>query len=107
LGRLIIEDEERHHEVLREISARVESWMQGEDHELGTPGLTPRVDVGLLEETRRLIALERADARELRLLERELRSVPPTSLLPLLVRLMRHDTARHVEILRFVRSYTG
>jgi hypothetical protein len=107
LGRLIIEDEERHHQVLNDMANRVDSWIQGKSVEPSTPSLSPRVDQGRLEETRRLIALERQDARELRQLEKELRYSPPTSLLPLLVKLMLHDTARHIEILRFIRAYTG
>ena len=107
LGRLIIDDEERHHQVIREMANRIDSWIQGRDIEPSTPVLSPHVDRDLLEETRRLIALERQDAKELRLLQKELRSAPPTSLLPLLVKLMLHDTARHIEILRFIRAYTG
>jgi transposase len=107
LGRLIMDDEERHHEVIREMANRVESWMHTASVEPSTPSLSPRVDSDLLEETRRLIALERQDAKELRLLQKELRYAPPTSLLPLLVKLMLHDTARHIEILRFIRTYTG
>jgi len=107
LGRLIMDDEERHHDVIREMANRVESWMQDASIEPSTPSLSPRVDSDLLEATRRLIALERQDAKELRLLQKELRYAPPTSLLPLLVKLMLHDTARHIEILRFIRTYTG
>ena len=107
LGRLIIEDEERHHELIADMANRVDSRAFGASFEPATPSLSPRVDRELLEATRRLIALERQDARELRQLQRELRDVPATSLLPLLVKLMLHDTARHIEILRFIRSYTG
>ena len=107
LGRLIMDDEERHHEVIRGMANRVESWMHDPSVEPGTPSLSPRVDSDLLEATQRLIALERQDAKELRLLQKELRYAPATSLLPLLVELMLHDTARHIEILRFIRTYTG
>jgi MoxR-like ATPase len=107
LGRLIIEDEERHHQVISEMANRIDSWIQGMSIEPSTPSLSPRVDRGLLDETRRLIALERQDAKELRLLQKELRYAPATSLLPLLVKLMLHDTARHIEILRFIRAYSG
>jgi MoxR-like ATPase len=107
LGRLIIEDEERHHEVISEMANRIESSIQGMTVGPSTPSLSPRVDRGLLDETRHLIALERQDAKELRLLQKELRYAPATSLLPLLVKLMLHDTARHIEILRFIRTYTG
>jgi len=107
LGRLIIEDEERHHQVIDEMANRIDSWIRGMTVEPSTPSLSPGVDRGLLEETRQLIALERRDAKELRLLQKELRYAPATSLLPLLVKLMLHDTARHIEILRFIRTYAG
>ena len=107
LGALIIEDEERHHQMINEMVNRIDSSIHGVSVEPSTPSLSPRVDRVLLDETRRLITLERQDAKELRLLQKELRSVPATSLLPLLVKLMLHDTARHIEILRFIRAYTG
>jgi hypothetical protein len=106
LGRMILDDEERHHQLLWEMFERVDTWMRSTG-DAGTPSLAPKVDPGLLDETRRLIALERADAKELRRLQKELRSVPATSLLPLLVKLMLHDNAKHIEILRFIRTYTG
>ena len=107
LGRLIIQDENRHHEMIAEMANRIDSWIRGETIEPSVPPLEPRVDKLLLEETHRLIELEHGDAKELRSLERELRYAPATSLLPLLVKLMLQDTARHVEILQFIRSYTG
>lgn len=108
LGRLIIADEERHHDVITEMANRIDSWIIREvTIEPSTPALSPRVDRVLLEQTRQLIALERQDARELRLLQKKLRHTPPTSLLPLLVNLMLRDTATHIEILRFIRTYTG
>jgi len=106
LGRLIIDDEARHHQVLGEMADRIDAWMHDRD-DAGTPPLTPHVDRALLEETRRLIALERDDAKELRKLQKDLRETPPTSLLPLLVKLMLHDNAKHIEILRFIRTYSG
>jgi hypothetical protein len=106
LGRMILDDEERHHQVLGQMAERVDAWMHGSG-DAGTPSLTPRVDSELLDETRRLIALERADAKELRHLQTELRYAPATSLLPLLVKLMLHDNAKHIEILKFIRTYAG
>ncbi len=108
LGRLIIEDEERHHNVIAEMCNRIDSWIiRGISVGPSTPALSPRVDRELLQETRRLIALERRDARELRLLKKELRNTAPTSLLPLLVKIMLHDTATHIEILQFIHAYAG
>jgi hypothetical protein len=106
LGRMILDDEQRHHQVLGQMAERVDAWMHNRD-DAGIPSLTPRVDRELLDETRRLVALERADAKELRRLQKELRYAPATSLLPLLVKLMLHDNAKHVEILQFIRTYVG
>ena len=106
LGRLILDDEQRHHEVLEQMAQRVEAWKHG-GGDAGTPSLTPRVDRALLDETRHLITLERDDAKELRKLQKELRYAPATSLLPLLVKLMLHDNAKHIEILQFIRTYAG
>ena len=65
------------------------------------------MDRALLDTTRQLIARERADAKELRQLRRDFHTMPKASLLPLLVELMLHDTAKHIEILRFIRTYSG
>jgi len=106
LGQLILDDEQRHHQILDQMAERVGSWIRG-DNGAGTPALTPRVNRELLDETRRLIALERADAKELRRVQKELRYAPATSMLPLLVKLMLHDNAKHIEILQFIRTYAG
>ena len=37
LGRLIIEDEERHHQVISEMANRIDSWIQGRDIAPSTP----------------------------------------------------------------------
>jgi hypothetical protein len=107
LCQLIIDDEERHHEVITEMVNRIESWVDGRDVEPGTPSLVPAVDRSLLENTRKLIELEHQDAKELQHLHKELRYAPATSLLPLLVNVMLHDTAKHIEMLRFIRTYSG
>ena len=107
LGRLILEDEERHHHVIAEMSNRIASWELGLDLDPATPAITSRVDRQLLDATRQLIALERQDALALADLKRHLRGTPPTSLLPLLVSLMIHDTAKHIEILQFIHDYAG
>jgi hypothetical protein len=86
---------------------RVRSWIDHIEAVDGTPSITPHVDRDFLETTRQLIALERRDAKELRELHRELRYAPATSLLPILVKLILDDTHRHIDILRFLRSYTG
>ena len=107
LGKLILEEEDRHHHVIAEMANRISSWDQGIDIEPNTPAITPRVDRKLLEATHELTTLERQDAKALGDLKHELRDTPPTSLLPLLVTLMLHDTAKHIEILQFIHDYGG
>src|SRR5206468_1864154 len=51
LGRLIIEDEERHHELINEMANRVDSWALGISIEPATPSPSPRVAPELLEAT--------------------------------------------------------
>jgi hypothetical protein len=107
LGRLMIEDEERHHRLIDEMASRIESWLVEVEIDAETPALSPRVDRELIDGTGRLLALERQDAKELRLLRRELRDTPATSLLRFSADLMLRDTAKHIEILRFIRTHTG
>ena len=66
--------------------------------------MTVRDDPVLRNETERLLAFEKEDAKELRRLRKELRRSQGYPLLPLLVNLMLHDTAKHIDILRFIRS---
>jgi len=107
LVQFLIEDEERHHRILGEMASRVQSWIDHTEVLDSTPSMTPHVDREFLEATRQLIALERHDAKELHELQRELRYAPATSLLPILVKLMLSDTNRHIDILHFLRTYTG
>ncbi len=107
LGRLILEEDARHHHLVTEMINRIESWDQGIDIQPNTPAIEPRVDSKLLEATRELIKLERLDAHALGELKHDLHGTPPTSLLPLLVTLMLHDTARHIEILQFIHDYAA
>ena len=53
--------------------------------------------------TETLLERERADAKELRQLASELKSVKQKSLWQLLIKLMEMDTAKHIEILKFVK----
>jgi hypothetical protein len=62
-------------------------------------------DPELLQETKRLLAFEKSDAKELRQLRKALRHAPRSSLQPLLVDLMLHDTAKHISILEYIRDH--
>jgi hypothetical protein len=57
----------------------------------------------VLELTEQLLQSERADAKELHRLAREMKDVKDTTMWGLLVKLMEMDTAKHIEILEFAR----
>jgi len=105
LVRLILEDEERHHRVILEMLNQLHSVVWEVELRPSVPGVVKPLDPALLEATRQLLAMEKADAKELRRLRKELRHGPRSSLLPLLVNLMIHDTAKHIEILGFIRAH--
>lgn len=106
LASLILEDERRHHQVINEMLHQIESFLWDSEQEPRTPYLSERVDPELRAATDRLLEFEREDAKELRRLRREVKSQPSSSLLPLLVDLMIHDTAKHIEILKLIRKHT-
>jgi len=107
LASLIIEDEMRHHRVLRELAAALKT-----DAELRSdPPVVPRLDswgpdaaqiVGLSAD---LLERERSDAKDMHRLAGQLKDVKDTTIWQLLVRLMEMDTAKHIEILEFVRRH--
>jgi hypothetical protein len=105
LVRLILEDEQRHHRVFAEMANELKSFVWELEVEPRVPAMVDHPDPKLLEETKRLLAFEKSDARELRQLRKALRSSPRSSLQPLLVDLMLRDTAKHISILEFVRDH--
>jgi hypothetical protein len=107
LASLIVDDEIRHHKTFRDLASALKS-----DAELRSEQpVIPRLDVGksdpqqVLELTERLLASERADAKELHRLAGEMKDVRDTTVWWLLVKLMEMDTAKHIEILDFVRRH--
>jgi hypothetical protein len=105
LVRLILEDERRHHRVFAEMANELKSFVWEVDVEPRTPVMAERSDPELLQETKHLLAFEKSDAKELRQLRKALRQAPRSSLQPLLVELMLHDTAKHISILEFIRDH--
>ena len=105
LVRLILEDERRHHRVFAEMANELKSFVWELDVEPRVPVMVDHSDPELLAETERLLAFEKSDAKELRQLRKILRHAPPSSLQPLLVDLMLHDTAKHISILEFIRDH--
>jgi rubrerythrin len=104
---LIVEEEIRHHERFRDLADSLRN-----DAELSSADpVIPRLDwSGADSETIRhltddLIRQERADAKELRRLRRQLSDVRDTTLWVLLVGLMESDTEKHLDILKFIKDH--
>jgi hypothetical protein len=104
--RLIMEDEVRHHQQISEMLNNLHSFVWELDIQPRVPEIGERLGSVLRGETERLLAFEEEDAKALRRLRKELGRGHESGLLPLLVNLMLHDTAKHIEILRFIRSRT-
>jgi hypothetical protein len=102
---LIMDDERRHHRVFEEMANELKSFVWEVDVAPRVPSAATRKDPALLAETKKLLAFEKEDAKELRQLQKVLRRGPKSSLHPLLVELMLHDTAKHIAILEFIRSH--
>jgi hypothetical protein len=106
LSGLIVEDEVRHHRLLRDLAdaLRADAELRSDDPEV------PRLDrwgpdaakVAALSES--LLERERADAADLRRLASHLEVLREDTMWHLLVALMQMDTAKHIAILEFVRD---
>jgi hypothetical protein len=101
---LLVDDERRHHRWFADLAASLAA-----EAELDPAGpVVPRLDFdranrdAVLDLTRALLARERADAKALDKLRKELRDVEDTTLWAVLVDVMRLDTEKHVTMLRFV-----
>lgn len=104
---LIAEDEARHHRLWQEwLTALLAFVDEAPEGEVRVPELRREHHARrLVDELDVLVGFERADAKELRRLRRDLRSVEHVTIWPLLVELMEHDTAKHLAILEFLRKH--
>ncbi|MDZ7678621.1 MAG: hypothetical protein U5K29_08715 [Acidimicrobiales bacterium] len=106
LMRLILEDERRHHRTIDEMLNTVQSFVWDVDVEPSVPSAARYPDRRIHQETKRLLAFEREDAKELRQLKKALQQDKTWPFLALLVDLMIQDTKKHIEILKFVQKLT-
>ena len=104
LVRLILQDEERHHELFAKMANEIRSILWEVPVEPRLPAVRARPDPELLAETKRLLAFEKQDAKELRALRKSLASSSKYSMDPLMVELMLLDTAKHIAILEYIKS---
>lgn len=98
---LILEDEERHHEVFRRLSESVAPDVASRALP-GPPSPSGEERTRLTEQVRGFLADERSEAAHLAELHRELRPVERETMWGLLVDLMALDTSKHVRMLGYL-----
>ncbi len=106
LARLILEDERRHHQLLHDLAESIRVSAELSD------APTPIPDLGMwgadrdqiLAETKRYLALEKEDNKELDSLLKELHDVKDTTMWEFVVRLIQRDNEKHQSILKFIRD---
>ena len=105
LIRLICEDEDRHHRIFEDWERTLRPDDPQRDSEPLVPelswGVAPRYVVAV---TAHFLDVERRDLRALRSLSLRLRRDRDATIWPLLVKLIRHDTKKHIAILKFIRD---
>lgn len=106
LARLILDDERRHHAMLRDLAETIRG------HAELSPEPSPIPDLGMfradrekiLAQTEWYLQVEKDDQKMLEKLHKELRDVRDTTIWDLVVRLIKHDNEKHRMILEFVRD---
>lgn len=106
LAGMIIEDERRHHAMLADLAktVRVSAELRGE------PAPIPFLDLhkdrqAILDATEQLLAVEKADEKELKGLAKEIKDFKDTTLWELMLEIMRADNAKHRMILKFIHDH--
>jgi len=108
LVQLILDDEQRHHRVLEELANTIAwGWTKGVPDEVVPVFPRDGEDGALRAETRALLRHELRDRTQLRRLRRRLRSYGEAPSWGLLVDLMRLDTKKHIDILRFILRHAS
>ncbi len=103
LVQLILADEVRHHQLFGEMINALRAEMDQRDISPRLPDFRPgETPPELIEETRRLLAIEKRDTHDLARLKKELDKVADTRWWSVLVEVMELDTQKHVRLLEFI-----
>jgi hypothetical protein len=107
VGRLIAEDERRHHRLFAEWAAALVALAELREQDVGAvPVPNPEPDPAqVLSRIDALLAIEQHDLGEIERLRRTVRDVRNTTLWPVLLDAMALDTEKHLRLLRFVRDH--
>ena len=103
LVQLIVDDERRHHEVLQQLANTIRAQATFEDTEPRLPyfDVHRQRDHGVLDATKRFLAVERKDRAHLKELAKTVES-SGGEVDAFVVDLIRMDTERHIAILKFI-----
>lgn len=104
---LLLDDERRHHEMLRQLAETIRTTAELSGEPTPIPHLAPvgKERLRILDATERFLAVERDDRQELAKLAKELRPVRNTTLWHLVVELLQRDNEKHTRVLQFIRDW--
>lgn len=106
LAGMILQDERRHHQMLNDLAKTIQVSAELSQE----PAPIPYLDLhkerdAILEATEKLLAIEKADEKELKRLAKEVKDFKDTTLWELMLEIMRADNAKHRMILKFIRDH--
>ena len=106
LAGLILADERRHHQMFNDLAESIRKLAEISADDGPIPSLHGlKADrERVMATTERLLESERADAKELKQLAKQMKDVRETTLWTLLLELMQDDTSKHIKILQFIRD---
>jgi hypothetical protein len=102
---LVLEDEERHHKLSKAMADEVEQsllWLHG-NQPLPDIHASGEVRQNLLRQTERFLRIEEDGDRQLAELHAQVKDMH-SGLLQLMVEIMRADTHKHVQILKYIKA---
>jgi hypothetical protein len=106
LAALILADERRHHQLFNDLSESIRQLaeLRTDDEPIASLRGLKADRERIMATTDRLLEVERADAKDLKRLAKDMKDVRETTLWGLLLELMQDDTAKHIKILQFIRD---
>jgi rubrerythrin len=108
VARLILSDEERHHQIFEDLGQTVFAFDNLEARGMPIPPVSGVTDAAVrlrtLERLDQCIEEEEQERADLNRLDNALFPSRSRTLWPELVKIMREDTERHLHLLRFMRS---
>jgi hypothetical protein len=102
---LVLEDEERHHRLSKAMADEVEQsllWLRGNEP-LPAIHPSPEARQNLLRQTEQFLQIEEQGDRQLADLHGQVKDLH-AGMLELMVDMMRADTHKHVQILKYIRK---